>query len=99
MNAKRIKVLIVNDDRDDFHLVGRMLEAATQRTFDVVCAPSFEMAVEELRNPYDVSVLDFKIGKYTGMEFLYEAKNVGCKFPLIILTCVTDSSIDEQDVA
>ena len=99
MDIKRIKVLIVDDNRGDFHLVEEMLGAVVRCKFELTWSPSYEMAIEQLREPYDVALLDFRLGNFTSLDLLREARNAHCRFPLIILTGYTDSSIDEQAVA
>ena len=74
MEHKKIKVLMVDDDRDYFIFIQRMFEATDRRHFDFSWAPSYEVAVGELNNPYDVALLDFRLGGYTGMDVLREAK-------------------------
>ena len=99
MDSKKIKVLIVDDNRADFHLVHHMLESVNRAQFDLTWASSYEDAVENLRNPFDAALLDFRLGRYSGLDVLREAKNVGCTFPLLIMTGVADALIDEQVVA
>ena len=99
MEHKKIKVLMVDDDRDYFIFIQRMFEATDRRHFDFSWAPSYEVAVGELNNPYDVALLDFRLGGYTGMDVLREAKKIGCTFPIIIMTGMADPSLDQQVVA
>ncbi|MEO8791233.1 MAG: PAS domain S-box protein [Chthoniobacteraceae bacterium] len=99
MDNKKIKVLMVDDNRDYFVLVQRMFASTERHQFDLTWAPSYEVAVEQLHNPYDVALLDFRLGGYTGMDVLKEAQKIGCTFPMIIMTGMTDPSLDQQVVA
>ena len=99
MDHKKIKVLMVDDSRDYFLLVQRMFALTERHHFDLTWAPSYEVALEQLRNPYDVALLDFRLGVNTGLDVLKEAKQIGCPFPLIIMTGMVDPSLDQQVVA
>jgi PAS domain S-box-containing protein len=99
MDQKRIKVLIVDDNRADFHLVEQMLASVARRQFNLTWSPSYELALEQLGDDYDVALLDFKLGGHTGLDLLREAKSAHCRFPLIVLTGVADPLIDEQTLA
>ena len=99
MESKKIKVLMVDDNRGDFHLVHEMLKTADPAKFDLTWASSYEVAVEHLGNPFDVALLDFRLGKHTGLDLLQEAKKVGCRFPLIMLTGLADPLLDDCAVA
>lgn len=99
MERKNIKVLMVDDNRTDFHLVEQLLGGGNGHRFDLTWAPSYELALEQLRNPYDAALLDFRLGNYTGLDLLHAAKEVGCRFPLIILTGFADPMLDQQVVA
>lgn len=99
MEHKKIKVLMVDDNRDYFMLIQRMFEATDRRQFEFSWAPTYEVAVGELNNPYDVALLDFRLGGYTGMDVLKEAQKIACAFPIIIMTGMADPSLDQQVVA
>ncbi len=99
MEHKKIKVLMVDDNRDYFILIQRMFEATDRRRFDFSWAPTYEVAVGELSNPYDVALLDFRLGGYTGMDVLREAQKLACAFPIIVMTGMADPSLDQQVVA
>lgn len=99
MDPKRIKVLVVDDNRADFHLVEQSLGSVPQRQFDLTWSPSYELAVAQLGEPYDVALMDFKLGNHTGLDLLLAAKTAHCRFPLIVLTGFADPLIDKQTVA
>ncbi len=98
-DLKPVKVLVVDDDRADFHLLKETLESISRRHFDLTWSPSYEIAIGQLRDSYDVALVDFKLGKRTAMDVLREAKAVDCRFPLIILSGLEDPAIDVQTVA
>ena len=98
MDPKRIKVLIVDDNRADFHRFEQMLGSVTRCQFDLTWAPTYEAAVGQLPEPYDAALVDYELGEHTSLDLLREAKRVNCRFPLIILNGFADPSIDEQAV-
>ena len=82
MDSKKIKVLIVDDNRADFHLVHHMLESVNRAQFDLTWASSYEDAIENLRNPFDAALLDFRLGRYSGLDVLREVLSVGGETPV-----------------
>ena len=99
MHPKRIKVLIVDDNRADFHLIEQMLASVSRHQFEITWSHSYELATGQLAGAYDVALVDFKLDSHTGLDLLREARNVHCRFPLIMLTGIADPLLDEQSLA
>lgn len=88
-------VLLVEDDRDDFFLTQDVLQCVPNHKYSVVWAGSYERAnFELLERPYDVALVDYRIGDRTGLEFIREAGRRFPDTPMILLTGVADPHID-----
>jgi len=93
---KQVRVLLIDDDEDDYVLtrtVFRKLGAG----FQLDWADSYEKGIGGvLKGAYDVYLVDYRLGRRTGIDLLKEAINSGCMEPVIILTGKGDRNIDEQ---
>lgn len=97
MAPNAVKVLIVEDDEDDYLLTFEMLRSSPQAGFDVRWAQSFEEGLEQLaQGAFDVALIDYRLGPHSGVELLRQARAQGCSAPLIVLTVVEDSAIDDE---
>ncbi len=90
-----IKVLLVDDDEDDRFLIADTLAAIADENYDVTCVGSYREAVATIRaGHYDVYLLDYYLGKNTGLDLLCNELDNGLKGPTILLTGVHDRDID-----
>ncbi len=88
-------VLLVEDDRDDFFLTQDVLQCVPNHKYSVVWAGSYERAsFELLERPYDIALVDYRIGERTGLEFISESQRRFPDTPMILLTGVIDPHID-----
>jgi len=90
-----VRVLLVEDDEDDFVLTGDLLAESRRTTFVLDWVPSFEAALEAIaRDDHDVVLVDFRLGEHDGLELLRHARHIGVGAPLILLTGQGDGDID-----
>ncbi len=95
MKEEGIKVLLVDDDEDDYILVREMLSQFPSSLYDLEWAESYEAAFRSLeRRSCDVCLLDYFLGDRNGLDFLQEAVAMGCRFPIIFLTGYGNYDID-----
>ncbi len=95
MVKQKIRILLVEDDEDDFILVRSRLHDASSNQFEMDWASTFEEGLDMIvRSDYDVYLVDYRLGDRTGLELLTEAIERGCKAPIILLTGQGDYSID-----
>lgn len=86
MNRRPVKLLLVEDDQEDYVIVldhiCRMREPCV---LDWVC--SFDDALEAVaRREHDVCVLDYWLGSDSGLDLLREIRANGYTIPVIMLT-------------
>ncbi len=94
-----IRVLLVDDNEDDALIAESMLTRVRGRTFDVQWVSTFRKGLETLKeDAHDICLLDYCLGKETGLDVLGEALRFGCRVPIIMLTGTTDPEIDIQAI-
>jgi len=97
MTPPTIRVLLVEDDQDDYVLFADMLREVTRRQHVVDWAPTYDAALRSIaRGNYDVCVVDYRLGAHTGMEILREVCNLGKNLPVVLLTGQGDDGVDEE---
>ena len=92
---QHVAILLVDDDPDDHFLITEQLEESSDVRFAVDSAMSSKEAHERLQGKtYDVILCDYRMGAQTGVDFLRELRAGGDDTPVILLTGVTDKSVD-----
>lgn len=81
------KVLLIEDDEDDYILTRNLLAKVPVMKFEIEWVRYYERALEKIIEPsLDVCLLDYRLGKRDGLDFLRESACRGCKVPIIFLT-------------
>ena len=95
---KPIKVLLVDDDEDDYILTRDIFNDIPQReNYKLSWINNYEEAINAmLKSHYDIYLVDYRLGKYTGIDLLHEAIKSNVDEPIIILTGKGDSKVDED---
>ncbi|BFM21712.1 response regulator [Gilvimarinus japonicus] len=92
-----VKLLIVDDDEDDFLLARDLLDEITTGPNQVDWAPSYEAGREQLcSNVHDLCLMDYSLGARDGIELLGEAQSLGFTGPIILLTGMHQGEVDMQ---
>lgn len=95
MKDNLVKILLVDDDEDDFIITRDLLAQITDWRFDLDWVANYAAALEEIKHGrHDVYLLDYHLGERTGLDLLREALAGGCQAPLILLTGQGDQEID-----
>src|SRR5215210_1161366 len=94
---ERVRVLLVEDDEDDYVLTRDLLNEIDSHRFELEWVPSYEAAVERVgRNDFDVALFDFRLGSRTGLDLLQAARERHCTAPVILMTGQGDLEVDLQ---
>jgi two-component system cell cycle sensor histidine kinase/response regulator CckA len=88
------RLLIVEDDEEDYLLTRRLLSEKTRA--GMKWARSYETALEELRTPYDACLVDYRLGAHTGLALIETAIARGFRGPMILLTGQGDDDVDVE---
>ena len=96
MRRGPIRVLLVDDDEDDFVLTRDLLAEAEGGAFCLDWEHSYAGALEAIaRGEHDVYLLDYRLGGRNGLELLRET--IGrCGAPMILLTGQSDREVDAE---
>jgi two-component system, cell cycle sensor histidine kinase and response regulator CckA len=94
-NAPVIKVLLIEDDQDDYILTRDMLESNRRWQFKVEWICSYDSGLlAAIANRHDVCLVDYRLGANNGVELVEAARARGCQLPLILLTGLKEDSVD-----
>ena len=97
MKNEMTRVLLIEDDEDDYILVKKWLTEVLHSRYQIEWAKSYETALLAIaRNQYDVCLLDYRLGEHNGVELLHRMMESGCKAPVILLTGVADYRLDVE---
>jgi light-regulated signal transduction histidine kinase (bacteriophytochrome) len=97
MEKSICRILLVDDDEDDYIVTRDLLEEAERSIFQLEWVDNYELALKAIANQqHDAYLFDYRLGKDNGLELLREAIKIGCQQPIILLTGLGDHDIDEQ---
>jgi signal transduction histidine kinase len=95
MADRAVKVLMVDDDEDDFVIVRDLLRDAGDGRYDLKWVSSYEAGVRgACEGTADVVLVDYRLGAHDGVRFVREVVSRGCKAPVILLTGQGDRETD-----
>lgn len=85
--AQALRVLIADDDEDDYLLTRDLLLRIGRPKIQLDWTPTYEGALDAIeRNQHDVYLFDYHLGHTDGLQLMREALARGCKAPIILLT-------------
>ena len=72
-----IRVLLVDDDEDDFLICRDILSEFGGARFQLEWVDRYEAALQAIeRKQHDVYLLDYRFGEYTGLDILRDMKTL-----------------------
>ncbi len=90
-----VRLLLVEDDEDDYVLTRDLLADSRRTFFDIEWISTFDEAAAAIaRDNHDVIVVDYRLGEHDGLELLERARVLGVVAPIILLTGQGDGDID-----
>jgi DNA-binding NarL/FixJ family response regulator len=93
--VRTVKVLLVDDDEDDFVITRELLSEIPAGTFDLRWAASLEAGLAALaENRPDVCIVDYRMGEHSGLDFLRRAIQTGLEVPMVMMTGHGDHDVD-----
>jgi diguanylate cyclase (GGDEF)-like protein/PAS domain S-box-containing protein len=82
-----LRVLLVEDDEDDYFLFQEVLDEIEGTQFDLTWASSFDAAFHQIQqNQHDVCLCDYQLGAQNGIDLLKKGMTLGHSIPMIMLT-------------
>lgn len=96
MEENPVKILLVEDDEDDYFIIEDLLNGAPLRC-ELDWVDGYEAGLKGVcSGEYDVTLLDYRLGERSGMDLLREALERGCRTPMILLTGQGDYEVDVE---
>ena len=87
IEAETIRLLLVEDDEDDFIILRDLLAEIPGRRFKLDWVRTFSEGLSTMtRNQHEVCLADYNLGARNGIELIREALDGGCQAPIILLT-------------
>ncbi|MES1214561.1 MAG: hypothetical protein ABUT20_03505 [Bacteroidota bacterium] len=86
MNSKPLKILVIEDDEDDFFIIKEDIQKISYQQFIIDWCPKYKDALELMgRREYAIYFVDYFLGAKTGLQLLKEAINRNSRNPLFFL--------------
>jgi diguanylate cyclase (GGDEF)-like protein/PAS domain S-box-containing protein len=97
MDSRLIRVLLVDDDEDDYVMTRDLLAELGRGAFSLDWVSSYEEALGAVsRDEHDVYLLDYRLGAHSGLDLLREAGAAGRGAPMILLTGQGGDEVDAE---
>lgn len=95
MNTSPIKILIVEDDEDDFFITKEYIERIKNQQFVIDWCPLYTEALKKIcSKEYALYLVDYYLGARTSLQLLKEAIASDCEEPVVLLTGRGDHTMD-----
>ena len=92
-----VKILLVEDDEDDYVIIRKMLSKIPNQKYDLRWVSEFETALEDNSlSHFDLFLVDYRLGVQNGLELLHILHDQEDSPPVILLTGKGDHEIDVQ---
>ena len=93
--SKPVRILLVDDDRDEASLTKSLLAHAEDIRYEMDWVPTFGEGLAAIgRDQHDAYLIDHQLGVRTGVELVQEARDAGSRAALIMLTGQRDRKTD-----
>jgi len=90
-----IRVLLVDDDEDDYFITKELLAECEGTRFLLDWVDNYEDGLAIIpAGEYDIFLIDYYLGDGNGLDLLREVTDRGCRVPVIILTGLGDREVD-----
>ncbi len=95
-----VRLLLVEDDEDDYLITRDLLASQDRARFAVDWCADFDAALQVIRERrHDVYLIDYRLGRRTGLELVREGFASRPRAPVLILTGQIDYEIDLEATA
>ncbi len=95
MSDAPVKVLLVDDDEDDYIITRELISRISGR-YRLDWVNNFHAGLDAVRRrEHDVYLLDYRLGEQTGLELLRESQQFN-RAPMILLTGQGDHEVDME---
>lgn len=92
-----IRILLIEDDEDDYILTEGVLAEARPNGYALTWLTDYHAGLAAVRRmEHDICLLDYRLGAHTGLDFLREMQATEHDMPIIVLTGMADRAIDME---
>ncbi len=85
--AEEIRVLLIDDDEDDFVIISDLLDKISHQRYVLTWQNTYTGGLTALMSrEHDVCLLDYQIDELNGIDLLTNASANGCDTPIVILS-------------
>jgi signal transduction histidine kinase len=94
MEQASVRVLVVDDDEDDYVIVRDLFRSISEK-FDLTWASTYEQGIEAiLASRWDVCLTDYRLGAHSGLDLLAAVMAQPIQPQVILLTGEGDHDVD-----
>src|SRR5688572_17721280 len=95
INGRKISLLVVDDDEDDYLIISDYIKEIDGGNFKTDWCKDYEDAVQKITaREYDIYLVDYRLGKHTGLELLQQVSKYKLSEPIVLLTGKGNKDID-----
>ncbi len=95
MSDAPVRILLVDDDEDDYVITRNLISEIGARRYQLEWVDNYDAALAAVhRHEHEICLLDYRLGSRTGLELLQESKSLNDRLPMILLTGQGDHEID-----
>lgn len=98
MDVPSYRVLVIDDESRQFQLIEATLLTARLAKFDVFWSPTYESGLSHLADGnYDICLIDYHLGKRSGVELMKEARRtMEDAPPFVLITGEGNAEVDQE---
>ena len=97
MKSETIKVLLIDDDEDDYILTRELLSEVKVGKYALDWASSYEEGLKVAgRREHHVCLVDYRLGERSGVQLIREARESRLTTPMILLTGQGNHDVDVE---
>ena len=97
MANRHLKILVIEDDKDDYLIIKDLLSESQAFGFDLDWARDYDAGIETIFGGlHDICLLDYKLDDRDGLELLHEVRGRGSSIPVIFMTGHGDYEVDVE---
>jgi PAS domain S-box-containing protein len=92
-----IRILIIDDDKDDFIITGDYIRDIDSAIFEIDWCYNFNEALEHMKQrKHDIYFVDYRLGAKTGLDLIKDATLNDCEEPIVLLTGKGNRVVDRE---
>lgn len=97
IETQQTVVLLIEDDEEDYILLQKVLAKVSHARYVVKWEQHFEQGLLHMQeNDHDICLVDYRLGRDSGISLLRKARRQGYNRPIIVLTGASEGDIDIQ---